>query len=163
MTEGDFFERTEVLAEMVGDGMLSGEFQVEKVYAAVQHEKGWRNYLGFMGTKDIEVYHRGGGPKFVEEPLKENYARYYQDLADGVLSGTVREKMVDAMEDQDRELQVRAPERDGELKRAGAYTVRDGDSGAVFARKEPETPYEVEDPGNPPGFVIGYLKRAGKL
>ena len=157
----DFFEKTEELAQMVGDGRLEGEFAVNKVYAAVQHEKGWRNYLGFMGPKDIEHYHRGGGPKFVENPLKENYPVYYQDLADGVLSGRVREKMEDAMQDLDRELQERAPERDGELKRAGTYTVRDG--AAIFAHKAPETPYEVEDPGNPPGFVLGYLRRAGRL
>jgi hypothetical protein len=161
MAGNDFFERTSLLKDMVGDGRLTGEFAVNKVYAAVQHEKGWRNYLGAYGPKDIEVYHRGGGPKFVETPLKENYPLYYKHLANGVLEGKVREHMQDAVEDLDAELQVHAPERDGELKRAGTYTVRD--DGAIFAHKPPETPYEVEDPGNPPGFVIGLLKRAGKL
>jgi len=161
MPESTFFGRTELLADMVGDGVLSGTFEVRKVYAAVQHEKGWRNYLGFMGPKDIEVYHRGGGPKFVENALKERYPDFFQNLADGVLDGTLAGRMQENMEAMDGELQVRAPERDGELKRAGAWAVED--DGRPVAGKGPETPYEVEDPGNPPGFVLGYLKRAGRL
>ena len=161
MPDNSFFARTEQLEQIVGDGDLTGTFAVEKVYAAVQHEKGWLNYLGFMGPRDINVYHRGGGPKFVEAPLKENYPTYYQNLADGVLDGTLEGRMVQNVEDLDDELQVRAPERDGELKRAGSYIVRD--DGTIVARKEPQTPYHVVNPGNPPGFVIGYLKRAGRL
>lgn len=157
----DFFERTEALAEMVGDDDLRGEFRVEKVYAAVQHERGWENYLGVYGPKKIKMYHNGGGAKFVEAPLKERYELFFQRLADGTLRGTIRDDMKDAMKDLDDELQVRAPERDGELKRAGSYTVTDDDR--IHAYKAPGTTYEDENPGNPPGGVIGLLKKAGKL
>lgn len=157
----DFFERTALLADMVGDDELAGEFRVEKVYAAVQHERGWENYLGFYGPKPIKMYHNGGGAKFVEQPLKERYEMYFQRLADGTLRGTIRDDMKDNLEDLDDQLQVRAPERDGELKRAGSYTVTD--EGRQYAYKAPQTTYEDENPGNPPGGVIGLLKKAGKL
>jgi hypothetical protein len=157
----DFFARTEQLMQMVGEDELVGEFRVDRVYAVVQHERGWRNYLGAYGPKSIEVYHQGGGSKFVEAPLKENYVMYFERMANGLLKGAVREEMESAMEDMHDELQVRAPERDGELKKSGNYTVTD--DGNVFARREPEAPYEDEKQGNPPGGVIGLLQKAGKL
>lgn len=154
----DFFARTQQLAEMVGDDELEGEFRVDRIYAVNIHEGGWQNFLGFMGPKRIRAYPHGS--KFVEGPLKERYVMYFQEMADGVLRGTVREDMEGAMEDMDDQLQVRAPERDGDLKKSGNYTVTD--DGEIYARREPEAPYEDEERGNPPGFVIGLLERAGR-
>lgn len=138
----DFFARTEELAEMVGDGDLIGHFRVEREYAAVQHEQGWRNFMGRYGAKEIKVYHRGGGPKFVEGPLKENYPEFYQDLADAVLEGRLIQAMITNMEEMDAELRVRAPVEDGDLRRAGSIAVTD-DGDLVFY-KAPEVPYSDE-------------------
>lgn len=138
----DFFERTSALADMVGDGDLTGTFAVEKVYAAVQHEGGWLNHMGRNGPVKIKKHTDGGKPprKFVEDPLKRNYAGYYQHLADSVLNGTIRDAMKDNMKHQDRELKASAPELSGSLKNSGSYTVTD--NGRVVARKLSIEPYE---------------------
>ena len=56
-------------------------------YIIVQHERGWRNFMGRYGPKDIEEYHRGGGEKFLERPWLENKARYKRGLRDAVRRG----------------------------------------------------------------------------
>jgi hypothetical protein len=136
----DFFARTKLLEEMVGDGILKGEFAANKVYAVNQHEKGWRNFLGYMGPKDIERYHRGGGPKFVETPLKERFALWYQEMADEVLEGGLEGAMESAMQDLDSELKRRAPIDSGDLRNSGTYTVYDGER--VAAHKPSQVPYK---------------------
>lgn len=138
----DFFERTGALAEMVGDGNLVGHFSVNRIYAVNMHEQGWRNFMGRYGPKEIKRYHQGGGPKFVEGPLKANYPAYYQNLADAALKGKLLEAMKENVEDQDDQLQVAAPEREGDLKRSGAWRVLD-DGKLVFS-KESAVPYEDE-------------------
>ena len=155
----DFLTRTKVLEDMVGHGDLVGEFAVEKVYAAVQHEGQWADYMGRFGPKEIRR-HTNGRPvpsKFVEAPLKANYLDYYQNLADGVLDGTLVERMKENAEDQDDQLQVYAPEDSGDLKRAGSCKVFDG--GEIAHSKDSAVPYESEDQDDPPGFVLGFLKR----
>lgn len=136
--------------------------------AAVQHEGGWTDHP-FLGPESgsstrIRRHPGGGGPppsKYVENPLKENFPHYYQNMADGVLDGTLRERMREAVEDQDLQLQRHAPQRSGALKKAGSYTVFDG--ARVYAHKASKVPYEDPDPGNPPGFVISLMKRAGYI
>ncbi len=137
----DFFQRTKLLADMVGDGNLTGVFAADKVYAANMHEKGWRNFLGYLGPKEIERYHRGGGPKFVENAIKEGWPELMEDLADGVLDGTIRERMENAMKYLDSELQRRAPIESGDLRNSGTYTVYD--SGTPVAHKPSGTTYEA--------------------
>jgi hypothetical protein len=125
MPNNDFFERTDELAAMVGDGDLVGHFRVDQEYAAVQHEGGWLNFMGRYGAKRIKRHTDGQAPpsKFVENPLKENYERYYQNLADGVLDGTLIERMAENVEDQDRELRLRAPKLTTALSKSGSPSV----------------------------------------
>jgi hypothetical protein len=56
-------------------------------YIIVQHEKGWLNFMGEYGPKDIERYHGGGGEKFLERPWLENKARYQRAIAGAVRRG----------------------------------------------------------------------------
>ncbi len=137
----DFFARTEQLAQQVGSGTLRGEFAADKVYAVNMHEQGWRNFLGYQGPKEIQQYHQGGGPKFVESVWKEKWADWYQSMADQVLEGTVADAMEDAMKDFDEGLKTRAPVRDGELRASGTYTVYDGSG--VRAHKPSGSTYEA--------------------
>lgn len=138
----DFFERTETLAQMVGDGDLVGHFSVNKIYAVNQHEQGWLNFMGRYGPKKIRRYHNGGGPKFVEAPLLANFEGYYENLGDAVLKGTLPEAMRENLEDQDDNLQWAAPEDSGDLKDSGAYSVID--DGSVVFSKLSSVPYERE-------------------
>ena len=141
MADNSFFARTEQLAKMVGDGILKGEFAAEKVYAVNMHEKGWRNFLGYLGPKEIEHYHRGGGPKFVENAIKERFPEFYQRLALAVLKGELADVMEDVMRDMDAELKRRAPVRSGDLRDSGSYTVYDGE--IPVAHKPSSVPYEA--------------------
>jgi hypothetical protein len=135
----DFFERTEELAKKIGDGTLRGEFAANRVYAVNMHEKGWRNFLGYLGPKEIERYHRGGGLKFVEAPLKEGFAGWYQEMADQTLEGDLEGAMEGVMKDLDAELQSRAPIDSGDLRNSGTYTVYDGER--VARHKPSQVPY----------------------
>ena len=141
MPDNSFFARTDQLVEMVGDGVLKGEFAANKVYAVNMHEKGWRNFLGYLGPKEIERYHRGGGPKFVENVIKERFPEFYQRLALATLNGELEEKMESIMQDFDAELKRRAPVDSGDLRDSGTYTVYDGER--VAAYKPSSVPYEA--------------------
>lgn len=135
---GDFFERTGLLADMVGDGDLSGSFSVHGGPRTVPlHEGFWRNYRGTEGFKRIRNYNQGG-PKFVEGPLKERFELHYGDMAKVVLEGGVREAMERSMEDMDDQLEVRAPIEFGALRKSGSHTVVD--NGNVYSHKPPEAP-----------------------
>lgn len=123
MADGSFFQGVEELKEMVGDGVLKGTLTVDTPYAFNQHERHWINYMGRYGYKRINQYHGGGGEGFVEEPLMENYPRYYQNLADAVLEGTLREAMADNVEDMNDQLKTYAPEKSGNLKKSGDEDV----------------------------------------
>ena len=120
---GDFSERVTELQEMVGDGDLVGKLTVDTPYAYNQHEKHWLNYMGRYGFKPITRYHNGGGEKFVEQPLVENYPRYYEHLADAVLEGTLREAMADNVSHMNEELKANAPEKTGRLKNSATESV----------------------------------------
>lgn len=124
MAGGSFFERIDELQARVGEGTLTGTFTVDTPYAYNMHEKHWLNFMGRYGYKPITQYHNGGGEKFVEGPLMENYPRYFQHLADEVLEGSLREAMADNLDDMDDALQRNAPERSGRLKSSGHKDVQ---------------------------------------
>jgi hypothetical protein len=136
----DFFARTEMLAKRVGNGTLKGEFAANREYAAVQHERGWLNYMGTGQPKEIRQYHQGGGPKFVESVWKEKWPSWMQNIASDVLDRGAVPAVREAMEDFDLGLAHRAPLEDGELIRSGTYTVTD--DGTVVAHKESEADYK---------------------
>ena len=140
MPDNSFFARTDQLAEMVGDGVLKGEFAANREYAAVQHEKGWKSFMGTGVPKAIENQNRGG-PKFVENATKEMFMDWYEDMADATLKGTLEGAMERAMKDYDDYLKERAPIDDGDLRNSGTYTVYDGER--VASHKPSSVPYEA--------------------
>jgi hypothetical protein len=93
--------------------------------------------MGDQGYKKIRRY-RDGGPRFVEDPLKERYMLHYEEMARVVLSGGVREAMEGWGKDMDDQLGVRAPIEFGALRKSGSYTVTD--DGDPIAYKAPEAP-----------------------
>lgn len=138
---GTFGERTRLLEEMVGDGDLVGSFSVHGGPRTVPlHEGYFVNHMGTNGFVRIRNYNQGG-PRFVEGPLKEGFERYYQDIADGILDGSIRERMRDSMSDMNGQLKVRAPIEYGALRKSGSYTVVD--DGDVYHHHPPEAePYD---------------------
>lgn len=105
---GDFFERIEELIENVGDGTLRGSVEVDQVYAHVQHE-------------DLSYEHpRGGGPKYLEQPLHTNHRDYLQRVADATLDPEgPASGMAEAMESLSSEVAVHAPVEFGDLRESG--------------------------------------------
>ncbi len=137
----DFFKRTTELKQLVGQGTLKGEFAANRIYAVNMHERGWLNFRGNQGPKEIRQYHRGGGQKFVESVWKEKWQGWMQNIASDVLDRGPVLAVRDAMEDFDEGLKERAPVEDGDLRNSGTYTVYD--QGAVVAHKESGTSYEA--------------------
>lgn len=126
MAGGSFFERVEELQERVGEGDLVGTLTSDTPYSFNQHEGYWVNFLGKYGFNAIKQHHNGGGPppsKFIEQPLLENYPRYFQHLADAVLDGSLPEAMHDNVEHMNEELKENAPEKSGRLKNSGHISV----------------------------------------
>jgi hypothetical protein len=135
----DFFARTKQLEEMVGKGTLKGEFAANRIYAAVQHERGWKNFMGTGTPKEIRQYHQGGGQKFVESVVAEKWQGWMMDIAAETLHRGPQSAVIDAMHDLDEGLKQRAPLEDGDLRNSGTYTVKD--NGRVIADKPSEVPY----------------------
>lgn len=54
-------------------------------YIIVQHEGGWRNFMGRYGPKAIENYTTPGtGAKFLERPFLENKPRYKKAIREAI-------------------------------------------------------------------------------
>ena len=138
----DFQQGAEQLAQMVGDGVLKGEFAANRIYAVNQHEKGWKSFMGTGESKKIVNQNQGEG-KFVENAWKEMHRDWYEDMADATLKGTLVGAMEGAMKDFDDYLQENAPIDDGALRKSGTYTVYDGES--PVRKKLPSVPYKDED------------------
>ena len=136
---GDFSERMNELETRVGDGILRGEVEVNQHYALDQHE-------------NFSYEHpRGGGPKYLSEPLMENAMGYLGELAAVVLDGDMRPVMIAAMEDLQTELDPRAPiDADPNpirLRRSGNPKVFD-DGEEIYNRPphDPPEPIGAEKP-----------------
>lgn len=94
---GDFSERMRELQERIGEGILRGEVEVNQHYALEQHEN--MNY----------EHPRGGGPKYLSEPLMNKAEAYLGELADNVLEGNLASAMALNMEHLSAELDPAAP------------------------------------------------------
>lgn len=120
-----FAEGTRLLEEMVGDGVLEGRTVSDLPYSAVQHEGGWKNFMGKYGPKKIQNHPRGGGSHFLSAPIQENWKHYYDSLADGVLKGELTARMIKVQNDLVGEIAHRAPVEDGTLRASGQPFVFD--------------------------------------
>ena len=97
-----------------GDGWLKGSVEISQVYAHRQHE-------------DLTLRHpRGGGPKYLERPLFENFPHYLRMVAGGVLDDGGELAMARAMEDLSDAAEQAAPWEFGDLIHSGHPQVRHG-------------------------------------
>jgi hypothetical protein len=133
---GTFFAGCDLLRENVGDGDLVGTVEVNQHYALEQHEN-----FGY-------IHPRGGGPKYLSQPLEENSAGYLQELGEAVLGGSLVAAMIENMEDLSSHLDPAAPIDEDpnyfRLRRSGNPKVTD--QGAEVYNRPPE------DPPMPPGY-----------
>ena len=122
--KGTFGEGTRALAEMIGDGDLTGKVEVDQVYAAAQHEGGWKT--GPNAGVQIRNHPRGGGDHFLSQPLVEGAPDMMAHLGRHALepNGLVQ-AMADNMEDLCGEVHDRAPREFDDLRDSGHPTVTD--------------------------------------
>lgn len=117
------------LEQEVGEGELIGQVTFDQVYARYQHEV-------------LELQHpHGGGPKYLENTLKEKYERYYRALADSVLDGTLDKTMIEVAEDLAGESARRAPIEKGTLRASASPEVT---SNGIAVYHRPGAP-RIED------------------
>jgi hypothetical protein len=120
----DFFERTSELADMVGHGELTGMVEVSQLYAFAQHEH-------------LEYRHpRGGKALYLQEPLMDNYSRYFEDIARRLLDEGPEPAMRDAVEDlaEDGGVATHAPVLYSNLRASGHPSVT-SDGETVYDRE----------------------------
>jgi hypothetical protein len=144
--KGTFFERTEALQRLVGDGELTGVVTVDQPYAAPQHEGVWRS--GPLAGVRIRNHPKGGGPppsKYLETPIKENAQAYAERLAANVLNGRLSAEMVAITDDLIEEVAKRAPLDQGVLRGSGQATVYD--QGRPVHHRPPKYPRMSEADG----------------
>jgi hypothetical protein len=97
-----------------GTGWLRGSVEIDQVYAHYQHER-------------LDLHHpRGGGPKYLERPLFENYPRYLRMVAAGVLDDGGETGMARAMEHLSDAAEQAAPWEFGDLIHSGHPQVSHG-------------------------------------
>ena len=97
-----------------GTGLLRGSVTIDQVYAHYQHER-------------LDLRHpRGGGPKYLERPLFENFAHYYAAIAHSYLDDGGEVAMARAMEDLSDEAEKAAPWEFGDLIHSGSPKVERG-------------------------------------
>lgn len=93
--------------DQVGYGKLVGRLIVDQVYAKYHHER-------------MDLKHpRGGGPKYLEGPLFENYQAYLEQIARSLLDGSPERTMGDCMEALNTRMSQRAPIEFNNLRRSG--------------------------------------------
>lgn len=95
--------------QQVGIGLLKGLLRVDQVYAKYHHER-------------LDLHHpRGGGPKYLEQPLMASYQAYLQRIANALLDeGTSPEQaMIDSMEALNGAMSAAAPIEFNNLRRSG--------------------------------------------
>ncbi len=112
---GTFTARIAELRRMTGiPADISGQLVVDQVYAHIQHE-------------NLHYRHpRGGGAKYLERPLFENYPKYLQDYASTVLKDGGRAAFARSMEHLSAQVQIHAPVLFYNLRRSGHPIVTVG-------------------------------------
>jgi hypothetical protein len=120
---GDFAERIDELADLVGRGPLVGTVNVDQVYAAVQHEGYW-----VSGPLAGHHIHRGR-LKYLEGPLLGHASQYMGEIADRLLSEGPDDAMIDNVKNLVTQVLVNAPvELDNLRRSASGRVTSDGDT-----------------------------------
>lgn len=110
------------LQRSVGEGDLIASVTFDQVYAKYQHEV-------------LELNHpRGGGPKYLENAMKDKYVRYLRGLAESVRDGSTRQTMIEIAEDLAGESARRAPVEEGTLRASASPEVTD-DGVSIYNRE----------------------------
>lgn len=120
---GDFAERLDALAELVG-GRVQGKVEVDQIYSHYQHER-----------MDLNHPH-GGQAKFLETAL--HTGDYFQKIAETLLDTGPAVGMTDAVEQLDDNSAQITPKEATVLARSGHPTVTH--AGAVVYDRAPEVP-----------------------
>lgn len=126
----DFDARLDELAARVGNGDLTGQLEVNQVYAHYQHE-------------GLDLRHPNGGQaKFLETALHTHTRDYLQHIADHVLDSGPKDAMVDNVEQLDNDSARLTPKEATVLARSGHPTVID--DGSIVYDRAPEVPRLTE-------------------
>lgn len=127
-----FDARIRELADQVGHGKLVGKVIVNQPYAASQEEGYWKT--GPLAGVVIKHHPRGGQAKFLADPLKANFPRYFQDMAGQAfqVDGLVR-AMHSSVEDLSGFVFQLAPREFEDLRNSAHSSVTD-DGKVVFDR-----------------------------
>lgn len=126
----DWDRKLGALEARVGMGSLQGRITVDQRYAAVQHNR-----------KDFR-HPRGGQAEYLSQPLIRLLPEHMQHLADGLLDGTLVDKMADNMEELSQEVNTLAPLDTGILRNSGHPTVID--NGATVYDRPPLAPRRTD-------------------
>lgn len=151
---GDFSERIDELEQRIGPGNLEGKVIVDQVYAKYQHER-------------LDLHHpRGGGPKYLTEPLFDDRNDYLEKVARTVLDDGGKRGLADAMDDLAGKtgsgIATHAPVLFGDLRESGHSEVFE-DGTQVYdnpARVHRLTEAELKAKGRlipMPAALIGYI------
>lgn len=99
--------------EQVGVGWLTGKLVIDQVYAKYQHER-------------LDLVHpRGGGAKYLENPLNANHGDYLRRVANSFLGGDPAQTMADCMESLNTAMAASAPVELSNLRKSGNPRVFD--------------------------------------
>jgi hypothetical protein len=111
-----FAERIDALRTLTGRGAkLSGSVVVDQRYSHFQHER-------------LDLHHpRGGGPRFLSQPLMDHYHDYLDDYAKTVLTDGGQPAMKRSVEHLSDQVEVTAPVEFTDLRRSGHPSVTLGD------------------------------------
>jgi hypothetical protein len=149
---GNFGERMDELARLVGSGDLVGSVVVDQVYAQRQHE-------------DLNQKHpKGGQAKYLSQPLLDNRNDYLNRVARTILEDGGTGGMRAAMEDLAGQggVERRAPVLWGDLRRSG-HPIVTSDGRTVYdraphARRLSEEELRAKARLIPlPGPLLGYI------
>jgi hypothetical protein len=112
---GTFAERIDELKQLTGNGEpLTGTVTCDQIYAHFQHEH-------------LEFHHpRGGGAKFLEQPLMRHYGDYLADIARTLLTDGPQPAMKRSVEHLSDQVELSAPREWGDLMKSGHPTVTAG-------------------------------------
>lgn len=129
----DFFSRTRELEDLVGEGTLHGELNVDGGGRTIPLEVGyWVNHMGRNGYVAIENYSGGINPHAIAGSLQATYQTAFRRIAEETLEQGPDQGMVEGVRAMRREFQNRAPVVTGSYRDSWREYVVDYGSAATL-------------------------------